>query len=506
MTDLKIRNIVIVGGGTAGWMTASAMSKLLPDNDIRITLIESDAIGTVGVGEATIPHILYFNRLLGLDENDFMRRTNATFKAGIEFIDWGRKGDRYIHPFGPYGLNMEGIHFHHFWLRYHAMGKAPPLEHYSLMVQAARAGKFQRPDLERPNSPLATIAYAFQFDAGLYARYLRDIAEAEGVTRIEGTIKTVAQDAETGHVESVMLETGQVVAGDLFVDCSGFRGLLIEKTLRSGFIDWSHWLPCDRAVARACERTPELLPYTRATAKTAGWQWRIPLQSRTGNGHVYCSDFISDDAALDSLNEDLDQKAISDPNFLRFKAGVRRKPWTKNVVAIGLSSGFLEPLESTSIHLIQSAIARLMANFPDKTFNAPDIDYYNRRTLIEYEQVRDFIVLHYNATQRTDSPFWNHCRTMDIPATLAERLEIFRENARLYRHDEELFHEISWLAVLHGQNIRPKRYHPIADIMSAVELEKRMTHFEEVVARSVATMPSHGDFIARNCLVGDKAH
>ncbi len=500
MTDLKIRNIVIVGGGTAGWMTASAMSKLLQDDAIRITLVESDAIGTVGVGEATIPHILYFNRLLGLDENDFMRRTNATFKAGIEFVDWGRKGDRYIHPFGPYGLNMEGIHFHHFWLRYAKSGKAPPLDRYSLMVQAARAGKFQRPDLERPNSPLGTIAYAFQFDAGLYAKYLREIAEAGGVKRIEGTIRSVGQNSETGHVESVTLQTGEVVAGDFFVDCSGFRGLLIEKTLRSGFIDWSHYLPCDRAVARACKRTPELLPYTRATAKTAGWQWRIPLQSRTGNGHVYCSDFISDDEALDSLNQGLDAEAISDPNFLRFKAGVRRKPWNKNVVAVGLASGFLEPLESTSIHLIQTAIARLMANFPDKTFNQPDIDYYNRRTLIEYEQVRDFIVLHYNATERTDSPFWNHCRTMDIPSTLSDRLEIFKENARLYRHDEELFNEVSWLAVMHGQNIKPQRYHPIADGFSDAELEKRMTHFEEVVAHSVAAMPGHDAFIARNCL------
>ncbi len=499
MTDLRIRNVVIVGGGTAGWMTAAAMSKLLGTEAVSIHLIESDAIGTVGVGEATIPHILYFNRLLGLDENDFMRRTQATFKAGIEFVDWGQKGESYIHPFGPYGLNMEGIHFHHFWLRYARLGKAPALERYSLMVQAARAGKFQRPDFDRPNSPLGTIAYAFQFDAGLYARYLREIAEAAGVKRTEGKISHVSQNPESGHVESLTLESGEVVQGDLFIDCSGFRGLLIEKTLRSGFVDWSQYLPCDRAVACACERTPELLPYTRATAKIAGWQWRIPLQHRTGNGHVYCSDFISDDEALDSLNQGLDRPAISEPNFLRFKAGVRRKPWNKNVVAIGLASGFLEPLESTSIHLIQTAIARLMANFPDKTFNQPDIDYYNNRTRIEYEQVRDFIVLHYHATQRTDSPFWNYCRTMDIPSTLSDRLELFKENARLYRHDEELFNEVSWLAVMHGQNIKPQRYHPIADIITDAELEKRMTHFEEVVTHSLAAMPNHADFIARNC-------
>ena len=498
MTDLRVRNIVIVGGGTAGWMTASAMAKLMPNEEIKIRVIESDAIGTVGVGEATIPHILYFNRLLGLNEDEFMRRTHATFKAGIEFVDWGRKGQSYIHPFGPYGLNMDGIHFHHFWLRYAKMGKAPPLEQYSLMVRAARAGRFQRPEIDRPLSPLGTIAYAFQFDAGLYAGYLREIAQTLGVKRTEGTITQVTQHPETGHVASVTLQTGEIVPGDLFVDCSGFRGLLIEKTLRSGFTDWSHYLPCDRAVARACKRQPDLLPYTRATAKAAGWQWRIPLQSRTGNGHVYCSDFMSDDEALDSLNQGLDAEAISEPNVLKFKAGIRRKPWNKNVVAIGLSSGFLEPLESTSIHLIQTAIARLMANFPDKTFNQPDIDYYNRRARIEYEQVRDFIILHYHATERDDTPFWNYCRTMDVPATLSDRLSLFKENARLYREDEELFNEVSWLAVMHGQNIQPQRYHPVADIISDAELEKRMSHLEAVVTSSLASMPDHRAFLERN--------
>jgi tryptophan halogenase len=298
-------------------------------------------------------------------------------------------------------------------------------------------------------------------------------------------------------VESVTLETGETVPGDLFIDCSGFRGLLIEQTLQSGFEDWSAYLPCDRAVARACERVAPPLPYTRATAKSAGWQWRIPLQSRTGNGHVYCCEFISDEEALESLNRDLDGPVTSEPNFLKFKAGVRKSPWNRNVVAIGLSSGFLEPLESTSIHLIQSAIARLMENFPDKTFNQPDIDYYNRRTQLEYEQVRDFIVLHYCATQRDDSPFWNYCRTMQIPQTLADRLAVYSENARLYRHDNELFDETSWLAVLHGQNIRPKRYHPIADIMPAAELETRMKRIEGQVATGVSLMARHPDFLER---------
>ncbi len=499
MKDLRIRNIVIVGGGTAGWMAAACCARLLNSPDIKIQVIESDAIGTVGVGEATIPHILYFNRLLDLHENDFVRTTQATFKLGIEFVNWGRIGQRYIHPFGPYGVDMEGLHFHHFWLRHLQAGNTRDVDAYNLQVLAARAGKFQRPDQKLQNSPLNTISYAFHFDASLYAKFLREYSLARGVTRIEGKITRVQQHAESGFVESVTLESGQTVAGDLFIDCSGFRGLLIEQTLRSGYEDWGNYLPCDRAIARGCRKVGEPIPYTRATAKSAGWQWRIPLQSRTGNGHVYSSEFISDEAALDSLNADLDGEPISEPNFLRFRAGCRRKPWNKNVVALGLASGFLEPLESTSIHLIQSGIARLMANFPDKTFNQPDIDYYNRRTHLEYEQVRDFIILHYKATERDDSPFWNYCRNMEIPQSLAERIAIYRENARLYRHDYELFSETSWFAVMHGQNIAPSRYHPIADLLPAAELEERMTKMADVMQKCLATMPTHQQFIDRYC-------
>ena len=498
--DLKIRNIVIVGGGTAGWMAAAGMAKLVVrDPDIKIRLIESEAIGTVGVGEATIPHILYFNRLLGLDEDDFVRRTNATFKLGIEFVNWGQRGDRYFHPFGTYGQDMEGLHFHHFWLRYARTGKAPALEDYSLAAMAAREGRFQRPDGAKPNTPLSAIVYAFQYDASLYARYLREIAEAGGVNRIEGKIVSVQQHGQTGHVESVTLENGEGVSGDLFIDCSGFRGLLIEQTMQSGFEDWSAWLPCDRAVARGCEKVEEPVPYTRSTAKSAGWQWRIPLQSRTGNGHVYCSEYIRDEESLESLNADLDGLPINEPNFLRFKAGVRRSPWIKNVVSMGLASGFLEPLESTSIHLVQSAIARLMTNFPDKAFNQHDIDYYNRRTILEYEQVRDFIILHYKATQRDDSPFWDYCRNMSIPASLEERIAIFKENARLYRHDNELFSETSWLAVMHGQKIVPQRYHPIANTISDDDLDSRMTRIAGAMKNNLGHMPKHQQFIDRFC-------
>jgi tryptophan halogenase len=499
MKDLRIRNIVVVGGGSAGWMAAACFARLLNSPDIKIQVIESDAIGIVGVGEATIPHILYFNRLLGLDEDDFIRTTNATFKLGIEFVNWGRDGHRYIHPFGSYGMNMEGLHFHHFYMRQAKSGNAPHVDAYNLQVLASRANKFQRPELKMQGSPLQTISYAFHFDAGLYAKFLREFSLARGVTRTEGKITSVQQNAESGFVESVTLENGQLIAGDLFIDCSGFRGLLIEQTLKSGFDDWGNYLPNDRAIARACRSAGEPTPYTRATAKTAGWQWRIPLQSRIGNGHVYCSEFISDEAALASLNADLDGEPLTEPNFLKFRAGIRRKPWNKNVISLGLASGFMEPLESTSIHLIQSAIARLMANFPDKSFNQPDIDYYNRRTRLEWEQVRDFIILHYCATERDDTPYWNYCRNMKIPDTLAERLAIYRENARLYRHDSELFSETSWFAVMHGQFILPSRYHPVADIMPQAEFEARMARLADVTQSCLDVMPTHQAFIDRHC-------
>jgi tryptophan halogenase len=499
MQDLRIRDIVIVGGGTAGWMAAACFARLLQDPQIKVRLVESEAIGTVGVGEATIPHILYFNRLLGLDEDAFVRDTNATFKLGIEFVNWGKLGQRYIHPFGPYGINMEGLHFHHFWLRHSRQADAAPIDDYNLQILAARAGKFQRPDLKLENSPLQTIAYAFHFDASRYAKFLRRYAEERGVLRIEGKVKHVNQDPESGHVRSLVLENGELVAGDLFIDCSGFRGLLIGQTLHSGYEDWSAFLPCDRAIARACRKVADPIPYTRSTAKSAGWQWRIPLQSRTGNGIVYCSQHLDDDRALASLNGDLDGEPISEPNFLRFKAGVRRKSWNKNVVSLGLAAGFLEPLESTSIHLIQTAIARLMTNFPDKTFNQPDIDYYNRRTHLEFEQVRDFIILHYKATERDDSEFWSYCRNMPIPQSLEERIAIYRENARLYRHDNELFSESSWFAVMHGQNILPHRYHPVADVLPEQELAARMSRIADVTRKCLAVMPTHQAFIDRHC-------
>jgi tryptophan halogenase len=495
MENMDIKKVVIVGGGTAGWMTAAAMSRLLDKQKIEIQLVESETIGTVGVGEATIPHILYFNRLLGIDENSFIKQTNATFKLGIEFVNWGQLGESYIHPFGPYGMDMEGIHFHHMWLRQQSKGTAKPLDDFNLQILAAKAGKFMRAKPDLKGSPLSTVAYAFQFDAALYAAFLREFAESRGVIRTEGKINQVIQNPENGHIQSVVLDKGEKIDGDLFIDCSGFKGLLIEETLKTGYEDWSHYLPCNSAVTQLSERMPVLPPYTRATAKAAGWQWRIPLQSRTGNGYVYSSQFLSDEDAMQSLSQDLDTPAISEPRQLKFTTGIRKQPWNKNVVSIGLASGFLEPLESTSIHLIQTAIARLMTNFPDKSFNQPDIDYYNEKTKMEYVQVRDFLILHYKATKRDDSPFWNYVREMDIPDSLEKRIAIYQENARLYREDQELFNHVSWLAVFNGQGIHPKRYHPIANLLEENEMERRMNEIHTVTQKCLDVMPTHEAFL-----------
>lgn len=501
MQDNNIKEIVIVGGGTAGWMAAAGLSVLLKNSSVQIRLIESEQIGTVGVGEATIPHIRYFNKLVELDEREFLRKTKATFKLGIEFLNWGQVGDRYFHPFGPFGVNMDGIHFHHFWLRHSRTPNGLPAEDYNLQILAAYQNKFTYPRPNMRGTPLANVEYAFQFDASQYGKFMRGVAESRGVKRIEGKIVNVNQRAEDGFIESVKLESGDEISGELFIDCTGFRGLLTEQTLGSGYEDWSHYLPVDRAVAQGCELNGPITPYTRATAHQSGWQWRIPLQNRIGNGHVYCSEYISDDEAYATLKSGLDGSPISEPNFLRFKTGVRKKPWNKNVVALGLASGFLEPLESTSIHLIQTAIARLMTNFPDKHFNEKDIDYYNERTLLEFEQVRDFLILHYCATQRDDSPFWNYVRTMKLPEKLQQRIDIYMENGRLYRHDNELFGEHSWFAVFEGQNLRPKRYHPIVNNLSEDALDRRMAEVRRVLNKCLGEFEDHEQYLQRLCQV-----
>ncbi|MFN4295832.1 MAG: tryptophan halogenase family protein [Brevundimonas sp.] len=500
-TDHRIRKIVIVGGGTAGWMTAAAMARLLGRDYADITLVESDEIGIVGVGEATIPQIGIYNRMLGLNEDEFIRQTRGSFKLGIQFVDWGRKGHTYFHPFGPFGVDMEGVSFHAYWQRLHLAGDPHRLEDYSLQAVAAADNKFMRA-IDAGRSPLSSIDYAFHFDAGLYARFLRGFAEEQGVIRREGKVVHVEQRGEDGFIEAVQLESGERIEGELFIDCSGFRGLLIEQTLKAGYEDWTHWLPCDRAVAVPCESGPDFTPYTRSTARDAGWQWRIPLQHRIGNGYVYSSNHITDDEAAGTLLSNLDGKPLADPRFLRFVTGRRKQAWVGNVVAIGLSSGFIEPLESTSIHLIQSGVAKLMQMFPDKRFEAADRERYNRMTQLEMEQVRDFIILHYHLTERDDTPFWDRCRTMDVPDSLKEKYRLFEGYGRIFRENDELFNDTSWMAVMVGQGLKARGYDPVADVLSLDETRARLEEIRRVMRTSADYMPLQTEFIRNNCAAG----
>jgi tryptophan halogenase len=490
MTARFLERIVIVGGGTAGWMAAAFLARVLKERSRSITLVESEDIGTVGVGEATIPPIRTFNGLLGIDENEFVRETRATFKLGIEFENWGAAGSRYIHPFGKYGLTMDRVAFHQHWLRARAAGDATPLHEYSLSAVAAYRGRFTRPP-EDPRLILSSLSYAFHFDAGLYAAYLRRYAETRGVTRVEGKVLDAELRGEDGFVRALVLEGGRRIDGDFFIDCSGFRGLLIEQALHTGYESWAHWLPCDRALAVPSESTPALKPYTRAVAHAAGWQWRIPLQHRVGNGHVYCGEFTSDEAARDVLLAHLDGKPLAEPRLLRFTTGRRRKFWNRNVVALGLASGFLEPLESTSIHLIQSGLTQLAAIFPDATFDPADADEYNRLQIDEIERVRDFIILHYKQTARADAPLWRRCREMPVPDTLRHRIDLFAASGRVAFEERELFVESNWLSVMLGQGIEPRRYDPLAELLPLPELQRRLAELRAQIAGTAAAMPAH---------------
>ena len=498
MHNEPIKDIVIVGGGTAGWMTAAALSTVM-NGRYNIRLVESDEIGIVGVGEATIPMIQRFNRVVGIDENEFMRETMGSFKLGIEFVNWGKLGERYMHGFGRLGQDLATVPFDQYWQKMHRLGKAAPLEEYSITRMAAKAGKFMPARFDVPNSPLRDITYAYHFDASLYAKYLRKLSEARGVTRIEGKIVRATQREPDGFIDAIELENGTRVEGELFIDCSGFRGLLIEQTLNTGFEDWTHWLPADRALAVPCESVPAITPYTRATAHKSGWQWRIPLQHRTGNGHVYCSRFISDDEAAATLLANLDGKALAEPRLIRFQTGMRKQAWNRNVVAVGLASGFLEPLESTSIHLIQSTIQRLIDFFPDRSFSAIDRDEFNRQARFEYERVRDFIILHYHLNQRTDSAYWTECANMSIPESLQRKMDIYRAHGRVVRIDNELFSEVGWVQVFEGQNMPLDAYHPLVDTQSEADIAEYLESVRDVIAKCVAVMPSHDEYIAKTC-------
>jgi tryptophan halogenase len=496
----EVRKLVIVGGGTAGWITAAAFARLLGGR-LEIELVESEAIGTVGVGEATIPQIIRLNAILGLDEHEFLKATSGTFKLGIEFVDWGRVGSRYLHTFGDTGLPLGNVAFHHHWRR-STMGAAQPdpkgLWHWSLHQLAADEARFGKLD-RVGNTAMTGLAYAYHFDASRYALFLRAYAEGRGVTRTEGIVESVQRDGTSGDIRTITLKGGRQVAGDFFIDCTGFRALLLGETLGVGYEDWSHWLPCDRALAVPSERLPVLVPYTRATAKSAGWQWRIPLQHRTGNGHVYSSGFTTDEAAADTLLAGLDTKALGDPRPIRFTTGRRQDFWAHNCAAIGLSSGFLEPLESTSIHLIQSHVSRLIQLFPRSPHAAAERDEYNRRCAAEFAQIRDFLILHYHQTAREDSEFWRYCKHMAVPDSVTHKRELFAASGRVGRDADDLFREASWVQVMLGQGIMPADYDPMADQMSDAQLADFLGSLRTLIERSVAGLPRHEDYLAQHC-------
>ncbi|MXO47932.1 tryptophan halogenase [Erythrobacter vulgaris] len=496
---MAIEHIVIVGGGTAGWMAAAALSRIRDGSDLKITLVESEQIGTVGVGEATIPPFVDFQKTLDIDEAEMMAATQATFKLGIQFANWGQVGESYIHPFGAYGYELGGIHFHQVWHALQERGDKRPLQVFNLETMAAYFGKFSRTqDYARDDLP--PMNYAYHIDATAYARFLRAYAEKRGVVRRESLVKDVGLHPESGYVTGITLDNGEIIEGDFFVDCSGFRGLLIEQALNTGYDEWTHYLPCDRAVALPCNRddgTPAP-PFTRATAHSAGWQWQVPLQTRNGNGHVYCSAYMEADEAHDILVTNLAGKPTADPNFLRFVTGCRKKFWNKNVVALGLASGFMEPLESTSIHLINTGVNKLIATLSLDGVNEAQASTYNRVTRKEYERIRDFLVLHYKATRRDDSEFWNYCRTMDVPDTLTEKIEIFKANGQIFREEDELFTATSWAAVMMGQGIAMHGTSPMAaGVIDGVA--KEVDEMERSIKWLVQQMPGHQQYVERYC-------
>lgn len=489
----KVR-VVVLGGGTAGWMTAAGLAKLLPEL-ADVQLVESDDIGIVGVGEATLPHIRGFVEKLGIDEAAFMKATHATFKLGIDFRDFGRIGESYVHPFGSFGEELKGVGFHHYWLELQRHGLARPLGDYSLAVKAALANRFQPP--EQDDSLASSYGYAYQFDATLFGPFMRDFGVANGVRRHEGKVISVERNGESGDVAALVLEDGRKISGDVFVDCSGFRSLLLGQELEEEWQDWNHWLPCDRAAAMPCTHaTEDIRPYTTATAMPAGWRWQIPLQHRMGNGYVFSSAHLSDEEACEAIIASAEGKPLSDPRILRFRPGRRSRSWSRNVIGVGLSSGFLEPLESTSIYLAQMAITYLIELFPeDGVIDPRDRAEFNRLVDMEYDRVRDFLILHYNATTRDDSDFWNHVRTMTVPDSLANKLELWRRAGRIEKYSDGLFYDASWIAVYVGQGLLPERHDMRAALGEPQHLARAAEHLHDEIERLIARMPGHREFL-----------
>lgn len=489
--EYRKRRIVVAGGGTAGWMAAAALARTM-GNSIELTLVESDVIGTIGVGESTIPPLVVYNRLLGLDESEFMRETQATFKLGIQFENWKDEGQSYFHSFGLTGRDHWTAGFQHFWMHGLTKGHKHSFDDYCLELKAAHAGRFSHLPDNRMN-------YAYHLDSGLYAAFLRRLAEADGATRIEGKIAQVQLHPETGNIAALQLDSGQRIEGDLFLDCTGFRALLIEGALHVGFDDWTHYLPCDSAIAVQTASVRPPVPYTRAIAHDAGWQWRIPLQHRQGNGIVYCSRYLDRDTALERLYSTIEGERLTEPNVIRFTTGARRKQWHRNCIAVGLSGGFLEPLEATSIHLIQRAILRLIRMLPMGDVSERDVAEFNEQQHTDMLQVRDFLILHYKATERRDSPFWRQCADMEIPESLTQKMELFRETGRVFRKNEELFAENSWVQVMMGQGVMPQAYHPIVTKLSDQELDHLLGGLRDSITKTVASLPEHHAYVARYC-------
>jgi tryptophan halogenase len=486
--------ILIVGGGTAGWMAAAALARVL-GRHVRIRLVESSSIGTVGVGEATIPAIRHFNRLLGLDEADFLASTQGTYKLGIEFRGWRREGHSYFHPFGVYGCSLDANYTHQYWLRLHQMGEGGEITDYSLCAVMAALGHYTSP-LTDTRDVLSIIFSAYHFDAALYAQYLRRYAERLGVIRLDRDIVDVALRGEDGFIDAVIAEGGERLSADFFIDCTGFAGLLIEKALNAGYEEWTHWLPCDRAWAVPSTGSGRIAPFTRSTAREAGWQWRIPLRHRVGNGYVFSSQHLGEEEARQTLLANLDGAALAEPKLLRFNTGRRRRAWVKNCLSLGLASGFLEPLESTSIHLIQMGITRLLDLFPGKAINPVEVAEYNALSEVEWETVRDFLILHYHVTERAGSGFWDHCRNMDIPDSLRERIALFRQKGRVCTRARALFSDPSWISVMLGQGIMPDAYDPLVDLHPLDAVRERMATMRNRIRRAAASMPTHEAFLA----------
>jgi len=498
MADARLRKIAIVGGGMAGWMSAAALARFVPQ-PCEIELIELATNEAAAAGEATLPSLEVWHRMLGIDESDFMRHTRATFKLGIELQDWATRGATFFHPFGMYGAGMDPVVFHNVWSKLRLNGDQASLEDFSLHAVAARRGRFARP-AAGDRSIIAGLSYGYHLDVERYGSYLRRFAERRGVKRIAATVRAVRLREQDGFIESIELSDGSQVQADLFIDCSGFQALLIEAALHAGYEHESDVLPCDRAVTVACECAGELPPFTRSIAQDAGWQWRIPLQDRIDTGYVYSRAFVSDDEATATLLANLPTRAVSEPRAFSFATGLRKKVWSANCVAIGSAAGYFEPLASTATHLIQTAIARLLACLPDRACDTPVVAEYNRLTRIEYERIRDFLALHYHATQRTDTPFWRACRGRDIPDLLSRKLRMFERCGRVVLLDEETFANPSWVAVFSGFQVLPQRYAVTADRIDFAQAQRHFNEMRQLVDRAANVLPRHAEFVSAYCL------